>query len=270
MDAVITGLYVPGHRPDRFDKAVATGADLVILDLEDAVPPSQKEDARRAVVSWLERRLPTEPLIQVRVNPGDVADIAALRVFAGHVTIRLPKVDGPQVLDAVPDSVEVVALIETALGLERAFDIGAHERTGALALGEADLASDVGSTSPELIQYARIRLVLAARANALPAPMASAWTAIRDIDGLRADTRAARAMGMVGRTAVHPTQLSVIVDEFRPGPGQIAWAREVLAVTDGHGASILGSGAMVDAAMVGSAERILRLAELTRTVPHER
>lgn len=265
---IITGLYVPGNRPDRFDKAVASGAQLVIIDLEDAVPAAEKADARAAVVDWLQRQV--APLngqvqeIQVRVNQGDDDDLAALRPFAEGVTVRVPKVEHAPDLDRLEGFPRVAALLESALGVEHAFEIATHPLVSSMSLGDSDLASDLGSRSPQVLDYARIRLVFAARAAGLVAPMLSAWPGIRDLDGLRADTVRGSELGMVGRVAIHPSQLPVIATAFRPSGADVRWAEEVVAALGAGGVTTLSSGDMVDAAMAGQAERIIGLATATR------
>lgn len=261
---VITGLYVPGNRPDRFDKAVATGAQLVILDLEDSVPLNEKADARSAVVDWLGRRPGTAGThLQVRVNAGRgsdaAADLDAIRPWADAFTVRVPKVEAASDLEGLDDFPGVVALIESALGVERAFEIATHPLVGGLALGDSDLASDVGSAARPVIDYARVRLVFASRAAGLPAPMLSAWPGIRDLEGLRGDTARGKDLGLVGRVAIHPTQLDVIAQCFRPTPEELAWATGVESAASVGGVTTLSSGDMVDAAMVGRAARILDL-----------
>ncbi|WP_022887037.1 HpcH/HpaI aldolase/citrate lyase family protein [Glaciibacter superstes] len=279
---LITGLYVPGDRPDRFEKAVATGADLVILDLEDAVAGDNKQLARDEVVRWLSAREVSarSPVVQVRINPlhadstataestsaVGAADLAALARVSANFELRVPKVESADDVDLVVDAAPghpVTALLETALGVENAAAIARHPSVTRLALGESDLASDLGTSAPEAMDYARVRVLFAARAAGLGAPMLSAFTGIRDLDGLHADTERGRALGWVGRTAVHPSQLSVIVEVFRPNTAEEAWAREVLAATATGGVATLASGEMVDAAMVGRARGILALAQGT-------
>lgn len=270
---LVTGLYVPGDRPDRFDKAVATGADLVILDLEDAVAPDQKATARVAVVRWLSARgqSTTGPVIQVRINAhnGDDhgadfrADLTALAPVRASFELRVSKVETAEDLDAVvalAPGRPLAALIETARGVENAQLIAQHKAVVRLALGESDLASDLGTADPAAMDYARVRVLFAARAAGLPAPMLSAFTDIRNVEALRADTERGRALGWVGRTAVHPTQLAVIADVFRPGSDAVAWATAVVASIQDGGVSTLASGEMVDPAMLGRARSILGLA----------
>jgi citrate lyase subunit beta/citryl-CoA lyase len=266
---IVTALYVPGDRPDRFDKAVATGAQLVILDLEDAVGPAQKEAARDCVVEWLRARQDAQaPAIEVRVNADDTDDLAALAAVSGSFGLRVPKVESPAAIDAVVTAfgraVEVTALIETALGIESAGSVAAHPAVMALNLGEADLASDLGSTDPAVLDWCRIRLLVATRAASKPAPMMSVYTDIGDLDGLRADTLRGKSMGFIGRTAIHPSQVPVIADAFRPSDDELLWAEAVLAATEHGGVTTLTSGEMVDPAMRGRAESIIALAAATQ------
>ena len=259
---IVTGLYVPGNRPDRFEKAFSSGADLIILDLEDSVPQVDKVEARRNVVDWMRARrdqgagASAGPQIQVRVSAGSDEDLDALASVADQFSLRLPKVEKRSQLDAVSHFTGVTALIETALGVERAFDLAEHPVTAGLALGDSDLASDLGTSSKKVIEFARIRLVIAARARGLPAPMVSAWPGIKDLSGLLRDTRRGAALGLVGRVAIHPTQLAVIRTAFEPTRAELAWANEVIDALNGGGVTTLRSGAMVDAAMLGRAERI--------------
>lgn len=262
---LLTGLYVPGDRPDRFDKAVTSGAHLVILDLEDAVAPGKKELARSAVADWLTARADVTggPVIQVRISAGEPLDLSLLAGIDGAFEVRVPKVETPSDVDTVASVVPghaITALIETARGVENAVAIAAHPAVTRLGLGEADLASDLGTAAAPAMDYARVRLLFAARAAGLPAPMLSVFPDIRNLDALRDDTERGRALGWVGRTAIHPSQLPVIADVFQPSAEERAWANEVLAAASGGGVSTLASGEMVDAAMTGRARAILGLA----------
>jgi citrate lyase subunit beta/citryl-CoA lyase len=257
VSVLITGLYVPGDRPDRFDKAVATGAGLVILDLEDAVAPDRKAYARDAVAAWLSGA-DVDCLLQVRVNADNADDLAALHGLTGF-EVRLPKVEIPADIDRVAAAlpgVPVTALVESAFGVEHATDLAEHPAVTRLGLGESDLASELGTRTDVVLDHARVRLLYAARAAGLPAPMLAVYPAIRDLAGLRADTERGKALGWVGRVAVHPTQLPVIAEVFRPSEEERRWATEVLAA-GGNGVSTLSSGEMVDPAMLGRARAIL-------------
>lgn len=260
---VITALYVPGDRPERFDKAASSGAQMIIFDLEDAVAQERKESARRCVVSWL-GGLETgtqRPIIQVRVNADSAPDLQALAAVDSGFEIRLPKVETPEALDQVRRSLgrdcPVTALFESALGLERAFDLLSHPAVTRAALGESDLSSEVGSRSMEVLDHARLRLLFAARAVGLAAPMMSVYPDVSNLEGLRADTDHGRQLGLIGRAAVHPTQLPLIEDVFRPNPLDLDWARQVLAALEHGGVSRLDNGEMVDPAMAGRARTLL-------------
>ena len=236
MRPTITGLYVPGDRPDRFAKAVATGADLVVLDLEDAVAPDRKADARAAVMAWLAtgEALSAGCVLQVRVNAAEPADLAALAAAPSSVEARLPKVASIEDVTAAAQALPgrpLTALIESAAGLLRADSIAAHPAVTRVALGEADLLGEIGGGEP-LRSHARVTVALAAAAARLPAPMLSVHAAIADLDGLRLDTEAGAACGLVGRMAVHPSQLAVIAAVYRPTDEDLARARAVLAALD--------------------------------------
>jgi citrate lyase subunit beta / citryl-CoA lyase len=249
----LTALYVPGDRPDRFDKAAASGADAVVLDLEDSVAPAHRTAAREHVAKWLAGG----PEIDVQVRIGSLDDLAAL---PDDVAIRLPKVESGDDVDAVGNR-DVHALVETASGVEHAYAVASHPRVVSIGLGEADLAADLGITAESGLEWIRVRVVVAARSAGLPAPMMSAYTDVADLDGLAASCAVGRALGMVGRTAIHPRQLPVIRAAFAPTVEELAWAQEVLAALDGAegGVAVLRSGAMVDAAMARRARGFVRL-----------
>lgn len=255
----LVALYVPGDRPDRFDKAVASGTDIVILDLEDAVAAGAKEAAREHVLGWLDaqpERL--RPAIQVRINPAATqpgrSDLAALPSW---VPVRVPKVDDPDCLRAVANR-PVHALIETALGVENAYRIARHPAVRTLALGEADLHAELGTAGDEAMAWIRSRLVVAARAAGLPAPMMPVYPAIADRDGLARSCAFGRRLGMRGRAAVHPSQIPIIREAFQPSESELRWARQVLAaLARGDGVATLADGSMVDEAMARAARTIL-------------
>lgn len=264
-----TWLYVPADRPDRFDKAVGSGADAVIVDLEDAVLPARKEYARAAVAEFL--AAPPAVPVQVRVNaPGSpdlAADLAVLAGLPGLSGLRLPKVADPgqvRELGAALDT-PLHLLIESAAGVEAAYALAtAHPTVASIGLGEADLRADLGVADEGLL-WPRSRVVVAARAAGLPPPALSVYPDVADLDGLAASCRAGRALGFVGRAAVHPRQLPVIVAAFRPGEEELARARELLAAVAeararGRGVTVLPDGRFADRAMVAAAERTVALA----------
>ena len=249
----LTALYVPGSRQDRFNKAATSGADMVILDLEDSVAPDAKQEARAAVCRWLPQAgVP----VQVRVNaPGSAELTMDLASLPGDVEIRLPKVADVHDLDQVVGR-QVHVILESALGVERAFDIANRPEVIGLALGEADLAAELGIDGDQGFAWIRSRIVVAAAAAGLTPPMMSAFAHVADTDLLAQSCAAGRQLGLRGRAAIHPAQLPVIRSAFAPTEQEHLWAEEVLAVLRHAGVATLSDGSMVDAAMARRARRI--------------
>lgn len=286
MSDPLTLLYVPGDRPDRFDKAVASGADTVILDLEDAVAAPHKASARESVAMYLAK--PRAVPIQVRVNeltgPDVVADLAAVANTRGLTGLRLPKVVSAEQVRDFAASVaaltirepELHCLIESAAGVEAAYEIAtAHPWVRSIGLGEADLSADLNVADEAGLTYARSRIVVAARAAGLSPPTMSAYVNVSDVDGLTASCAGGRSLGFLGRTAIHPRQLPVIAAAFRPAESDADKARQLLtalsgAESRGSGTVVLPDGRFADRAMVAAAERTVALAERLAEVPRQR
>ncbi|MBA2811989.1 CoA ester lyase [Streptomyces sp. KM273126] len=269
----LTWLYVPGDRPEVVSKALASGADVVVVDLEDAVAPDRKEYARRATADLLADPPPVP--VHVRVNalntPPAAADLTALAPLPGLSGLRLPKVTSPaQVVHVAEESapaeggaMPLYALLETALGVEQAYIVAtAHPALKGIALGETDLRAELGVRSDTALDWPRSRVVLAARAASLPPPAQSIYPDTRDLDGLAHSCAHGRALGFLGRTAIHPRQLPVIERAYLPTREEIESAEEVLAAAaEEPGAQALPNGCFVDAAVVASAHRTLSLAQ---------
>jgi citrate lyase subunit beta/citryl-CoA lyase len=267
-------LYVPGDDERKIEKALACEADAVVLDLEDAVAPNRKEEARATVARVLESE-PGKPVF-VRVNAvgtePSAADMDA--VAGGHVAgLRLPKVESVEAVRLVAETLEglrsgatIQCLVESALGLERAFEIAtSHERVSGISLGEADLAADLGVADEGGLLYARSRIVGAARAAGLPHPVLSVYTNVRDLEGLRHSTLTGKRLGFVGRSTIHPAQVPVVNEVFTPKGDEVTEARELLdrledETASGTGAFVLDNGRFVDRAVVESARFTLALA----------
>ncbi|WP_326959625.1 HpcH/HpaI aldolase/citrate lyase family protein [Amycolatopsis sp. NBC_01286] len=249
--AATTFLFVPGDRPDRFGKAVASGADVVVLDLEDAVAPADKADARAAVSAWLAGG----GRAMVRINaPGTPwFDADAALVTARGVPVMVPKAETPEVLAGLG---EVVALVETAIGVERAGELAAVGSVTRLAFGSVDLAAELGVApeDPEPFAYARSRLVVASAAAGLAPPVDGVTTDLHDEARLAADVRYARRMGFAGKLCVHPKQIAPVRAGFAPTGDEVNWARRV--VTAGESVSTV-DGKMVDKPVLARARRIL-------------
>ncbi|MEU3826535.1 CoA ester lyase [Streptomyces sp. NPDC029080] len=265
----LTWLYVPGDRPHVVAKALVAGADVVVIDLEDAVAPDRKECARAATAELLAQRQPVP--VHVRVNaldgPWAAADLAALNGLPGLSGLRLPKVTAPEQVRqvAVATPVPLHALLESALGIEHAYAIAtAHPALRGISLGEADLRADLGVRADAGLDWPRSRVVVAARAAGLAPPPQSVHPDVRDLDGLAASCARGRALGFLGRAAIHPRQLPVIERAYLPTPAEIEHAETITqAAARGQGAQALPDGRFVDAAAVALARRTLSLAHGT-------
>ena len=267
-------LYVPGDDGPKIEKALAGEADAVVLDLEDAVTPNRKEEARAMVASVL-GSVPEKPVF-VRVNAvgTELAAVDMDAIAGAYLTgLRLPKVESVEGVNLAAETLEglqsgatIQCLIESALGLERAFEIAtSHDRVSGIGLGEADLAADLGVTDEAGLLYARSRIVGAARAAGLPHPVQSVYTKVGDLEGLRRSTEAGKRLGFVGRSTIHPSQVPVVNEAFTPDANEVAGALELLErledeTASGTGAFVLDDGRFVDRAVVESARLTLALA----------
>ncbi|MEV6328167.1 aldolase/citrate lyase family protein [Streptomyces sp. NPDC051909] len=257
----LTWLYAPGDRPDVVGKALASGADVVIVDLEDAVAPD-----RRAYALAATRELLADPQpVPVHVRVHAPRDIPSLVSLPGLVALRVPKVTHPTDIARIAEiaaGLPLYPLLENALAVEHAHAIAAaHPSVHGIALGEADLAADLGVREDRGLDWPRSRIVVAARAAALPPPAQSVHPDVRDLDALAASCARGRALGFLGRTAIHPRQLPVIERAYLPTPDEIAAAEEVVKAAEAQeGALALPDGRFVDAAVVTRARRVLALA----------
>jgi citrate lyase subunit beta/citryl-CoA lyase len=257
----VTWLFVPGDRPDRFPKAAAAGADVVVLDLEDAVAPDARDAARAEVAAWLGS---AQRLCAVRVNadaPSLDADLHALAA-AGPVLVMLPKAEDPRAVAAVADRLAagscVVALVETARGVLGAAAVAAVPGVARLAFGSFDLAAELG-VDPDhgpAMATARGALVLASAAAGLPAPVDGVTGAVGDERRLDDDVARARALGFGGKLCIHPAQVAPVASAFTPSAEELAWAGQVLAGAGSNGVAVV-DGRMVDRPVVERARRLL-------------
>lgn len=270
-------LYVAGSDPRRVEKALASEADAVVIDLEDAVAPERKDEARRIAAGVLETEN-SKPVF-VRVNaPGTALRERDIEAVAGPnlYGLRLPKTESAADVRSVIARLEelgceagIQCLIESALGLEMSFEIArSHPRVLGLGLGEADLAADLGVSCEEGLLYARSRIVSASRAAGI-VPVQSVYTNVRDLGGLRRSTAEGKRLGFFGRSAIHPAQVTVINEIFTPTEEEVNRAEELLsklesASASGAGALALEDGRFVDEAVVRAARSTLALARHAR------
>jgi len=256
-------LFVPADRPDRWPKAFVSGADAVILDLEDGVAASAKPGARRALREGRDAIDAAPCPILVRVNArssNDYSlDLDAVRDL-GLAGVMLAKAETAADVEATSAATgaPVVALIETARGLAAARLIAAA--CARIAFGSIDFAADLGTAhTPAALASARSELVLASRLADRPAPIDGVTTSVKDPDLVRADAAHACELGFSGKLLIHPAQIAPATDGFRPSDDDVAWAERILSARGALGAAAV-DGAMVDAPVFLRAEQILRRA----------
>lgn len=268
-----TLLYVPADRIDSlWSKATASGADAVILDLEDGVALSAKDAARDALARHLASVATASrgsgPDVVVRINSGAslADDVALLRDHPG-VSVMLPKADlaSVEAFDTLDSTTRpVIALIESAVGVVDLAAVARHPRVVRLALGEADLRADLGlsETAENTLWSLRADVVVASRAADLEPPIAPVSTDWKHLDQIRESSAGFRRAGFGGRTAIHPDQVPAIGEAFSPTDAERAAARRIIelheqALAEGRGVSVGDDGRMIDEAVVRSARRLL-------------
>lgn len=296
IDLVRSALFVPGNRPDRIDKAVATAADLVIVDLEDAVPLAEKRAVLPVVREKVGRHGEQRP-IMVRVNAletglteGDLAGV----VGPGLAAVMLPKVqtaadlaDMERLLLAAEEasgrqrgSVRLVALVETALGVENAHVIAAAAQSEAprlhtIAFGAADFSLDMGmslSKSGEELAYPRARIAVACRAAGIAPPLDTPYMIdLKDREAFEADVVRGKRLGYGGKLCIHPDQVGFCNRTFSPSEKEVAFAVKVIAAFEAAEAAgqaaIQVEGKFVDYPVVARAQRIVAFARKIGRAP---
>lgn len=274
-------LYVPGDRPDWVDKAVRSGADAVILDLEDGVAPDRKEHARATVAAILAKG--ADAPLWVRIDsshhPADIAAVVTQAAPAGLVVPRAEPALLGEVDEAIsaaeaaaglpPGSVPVLALLETAVGLVEILAVASSPRVVRLGLGEADLAGELGlRPDPARTELWPIRsaVVVASAATGIQRPVGPVHATVDDDAGLLETTRLQLRQGFRGRTAIHPRQIGTINEVHTPSLGEVSAARATLdmyaaGLAAGHGAITDPGGRLLDAATVRDAQDVIARAE---------
>jgi (S)-citramalyl-CoA lyase len=264
-------LFTPGTRPDRFDKAAASGADVSIIDLEDAVAPADKAKARQTALAHLAQPAVGSCVRALRMNGLDtrfgLADLHALLDSSARPDfLVLPKTESAahlQILDRLlaeaGKATRLVALIESARGLAAVEEIAASTpRLEALLFGAADMSADLGAaTAWAPLAYARSRIVEACVLAGVLA-IDSPFFDVKDHDGLTQETSQAIALGFTGKAAIHPNQIAPINAALTPRPEEVAKARAILA-ENAKGVGVV-QGQMVDEAVARKARRILAAA----------
>jgi citrate lyase subunit beta/citryl-CoA lyase len=252
-------LFVPGNRPERFDKAHAAGADAVIIDLEDAVAPAEKANARRRLAAWLS---PNKPVL-VRVNGADsewFADDLTLAGLPSVAGIVLPKAERVEdIARCAAQHPVVLPLIESAAGFANLRALAQAPRVQRLVFGSIDFQVDLGMScgEDELLPF-RLQLVLETRLAGIAAPVDGVTTALDDIELTAADAHRAQRLGFGGKLCIHPRQVEPVHRGFMPSADEIAWAQRVAqAAVQAQGAATAVDGKMIDKPVISKAQAIL-------------
>ena len=263
-----TLLFVPGDRPERFTKAFNSGADLIIIDLEDAVAPENKAVALDAVVEALtsvhEDVSGGRLTAVVRIDGSHSSvQLAALRDVAsvagnGLLGVMIPKAEtSAQIsaaISALPKGLAFIPLIESALGLVNSVSIASVPGVTRMGFGAVDFGVDTDATHERVTDYARANIVIASRAAELVAPVDSPSLSIKDVDVVVAEAVRAREFGFGGKLCIHPAQVEPVKASFLPSAEQVEWAREIVGL---EGGASQHNGVMIDKPVVDRAKRIL-------------
>lgn len=257
-------LFVPGHRPERFDKALAAGADAVIIDLEDAVAPGDKVASRDAIAAWLS---PAHPVL-LRINAAGTpwfAGDCSLLARPGIAGVVLPKAERRDDIATViaAGASGVLPLIESAAGFANCRAVAGSPGVSRLIFGTIDFQADLAMrcTEEELLPF-RTEFVLASRLADINAPIDGVCTAIDDAELLAQESLRARRLGFGGKLCIHPKQVAVVNHSFTPDATEVDWARRVVAADAASGgAAVAIDGKMVDRPVVLRAKLILLEAE---------
>lgn len=263
-----TLLFVPGHRPDRFEKAARSGADAIVVDLEDAVPTTSKAAARAAIEEqWPLLQACGVPVL-VRINASETSagteDVAWLGRLPSPAAVLLPKAESSEAVASVHRALSgapVLPIIESAAGYAALSLLAATPGVVRLAIGHLDFLADTGmrcdDDQTELVPL-RFAVAMATRLNRLAPAVDGVTEQIGDEQRLRNDVRRAIRFGLRGKLCIHPAQVSIVHDAMAPTEEELAWARKVVAAdAAANGGAVQVDGRMVDQPVVLLARRLL-------------
>ncbi len=260
-----SALFVPATRPDRITKALSSQADAVIVDLEDAVAPQDKDSARAAMSAALQFLSPSRSSLWVRINsqsPWYASDLAACASLQAVDAIMVPKAETTaQMNDAQARSggKPLVALIESAAGFAQRDALAAHPAVQRLAFGTIDFQHDLGIAGDgQALLMFRSALVLTCRLSGRPGPLDGVTVDLRDTQRVAADASAARELGFGGKLCIHPQQVATVNAAFSASPEQLQWAERVVRASQAAaGAAVAVDGTMVDRPVLLRAQALL-------------
>ena len=258
-------LFVPGDRPERFAKAASSGADMVVIDLEDAVAPGHKAQALSNTLTWLKSGGSAVIRVNATDTPWHRSEVDELA--ATGAVLMLPKAEERDVVTELHHRLSgerVIALIETARGLRRAEEVCAAPGVIRAALGTIDLGAELGvdPAAHGPLSYARSRLVIASAAAGLPPPIDGVTAVLGAQDVLMADVELARGLGFGGKLCIHPTQVRCVNSGLGPSESEVEWALKVTAAANSDSGVVVVDESMVDPPVVRRAERILQIARV--------
>ena len=264
-------LFVPGTRPERFTKALSSGADCVIIDLEDAVAPEEKELARTAIrTAWPHFSEEEKKRLIIRSNAPGTPFYSADLILAQELKVACLLIPKSESLDQVNGAAQIlpntaiIPMIETALGLDKLKEIANSNQVLRLALGNLDLQADLGMVcdpQESQLQPARYQLVLASRLAHIAPPIDGVTPSTDDIPRISDDAQRAKRMGFGGKLCIHPKQVPIVSAAFMPSEEEIAWANKVIeADHQSNGGAIKLAGRMIDRPVVLLAQRTLAIA----------
>lgn len=266
-------LFVPGTRTDRITKALASGADIVIVDLEDAVALEEKASARQALEQFLNSTPEVSFIVRINADDGSEEenfqqDLALCTKFSAITGVMLPKAETPeQIARASASGKPIWPLIETAQGLIALPKIAASQGVERLVFGALDMATDLnlepGSPGAEtVLDHCRNQLILYSRAQSLPSPIESVTPEINDLSKVEVAAKKAVEMGFSGMLSIHPKQILAIHNAFMPDDKTLYWARCILEEAEERGGAFQFEGQMVDAPVLSRARAVLARANI--------
>ncbi len=264
-------LFVPGTRPERFEKALNSGADAVILDLEDAVPEGEKELARQAIrQAWPSFTAEQKKRLVLRSNSPGTKFYAADLILAQELDVACLLIPKSESLDQINGAAQIlpntaiVPMIETAIGLDQLKELANSNQVLRLALGNIDLQADLGmvcDAQETELQVARYQIVLASRLAQIAPPIDGVTPSTDDLDRISADAQRAKRLGFGAKLCIHPKQVSPVKAAFMPTEEEVAWAKRVIeADQNSHGGAVKLDGRMIDRPVVLLAQRTLAIA----------
>ena len=264
-------LFVPGTRPERFTKALNSGADAVIIDLEDAVAAQDKDSARNAIrTAWPTFTADEKKRLIIRTNAPGTQFYSADLILAQELSVVCLLIPKAESLDQINGAAQIlpntalIPMIETALGLDHLKEIASSNQVLRLALGNLDLQADLGmvcDAQETELQTARYQMVLASRLARITPPIDGVTPSTDDLARIEGDSQRAKRMGFGGKLCIHPKQIPAVKAAFIPTSEEIEWARKVIAADQAsQGGAVKLDGRMIDRPVVLLAQRTLAIA----------